>query len=524
MAALSSSSRLPHDRQERRHQHRPPLLSPLLFRLSFSRTLPLLPSLLSLLASSGMCQEQASTAVLLACSLVYCSRHVCLSVCVCGERHAVTQTHTVITGNSRRGDCCINSQTTVCLSAPLCRLPFARPLAPHTHTHAHMQELKLDPAKLMLGLLSLSWQTAAYYCCHCCCSMCQAPVTSIKRRERRRCISCASEKCDRGTSARVRFLFHTHTHRHTWRERETAGHTVKERRRKKNKNRDADRMVFTVCVCVCVCGHASPPLHTQCTAGDNEARCTYREFCCKMFCVCRAKCGAQCWHATSVARCCFHSCLCLCRCRRHRHQTGKRAGDGDTHARRATTDGDKSGVCDERRKQWRRTASDHSSASAPLSHSLSPCPFPFADHACSHTHIHACARHPPSRSTFVGEPFAHPRTIQAHTHTCRHLIQSLARHLLLLLCLRPLCLCSDVCRSTQKEYGKGSRAGLNDIDRAWLLPQETSAWNRFEPIDHDHSLCERVTINVSGMRFETQLRTLHAFPATLLGSPEKRMR
>ncbi|XP_078540775.1 potassium voltage-gated channel subfamily A member 4 [Lissotriton helveticus] len=36
--------------------------------------------------------------------------------------------------------------------------------------------------------------------------------------------------------------------------------------------------------------------------------------------------------------------------------------------------------------------------------------------------------------------------------------------------------------------------------------------------------CERVVINVSGLRFETQLRTLAQFPETLLGDPEKRMR
>ncbi|KAG8438234.1 hypothetical protein GDO86_008795 [Hymenochirus boettgeri] len=46
--------------------------------------------------------------------------------------------------------------------------------------------------------------------------------------------------------------------------------------------------------------------------------------------------------------------------------------------------------------------------------------------------------------------------------------------------------------------------------------------------DDDHELrfecCERVVINVSGLRFETQLKTLTQFPETLLGDPEKRMR
>ena len=42
-----------------------------------------------------------------------------------------------------------------------------------------------------------------------------------------------------------------------------------------------------------------------------------------------------------------------------------------------------------------------------------------------------------------------------------------------------------------------------------------SSVNKFEPYLHDHSLCERVTINVSGTRFETQLRTLVTFQGKL---------
>lgn len=48
--------------------------------------------------------------------------------------------------------------------------------------------------------------------------------------------------------------------------------------------------------------------------------------------------------------------------------------------------------------------------------------------------------------------------------------------------------------------------------------------NKFEPYLHDHSLCERVTINVSGTKFETQLRTLITFPDTLLGDAKRRVR
>uniref|UniRef100_A0A1A8CXR3 Potassium voltage-gated channel, shaker-related subfamily, member 3 n=2 Tax=Nothobranchius kadleci TaxID=1051664 RepID=A0A1A8CXR3_NOTKA len=36
--------------------------------------------------------------------------------------------------------------------------------------------------------------------------------------------------------------------------------------------------------------------------------------------------------------------------------------------------------------------------------------------------------------------------------------------------------------------------------------------------------CERVVINISGLRFETQLKTFNQFPDTLLGDPRKRMR
>ena len=40
----------------------------------------------------------------------------------------------------------------------------------------------------------------------------------------------------------------------------------------------------------------------------------------------------------------------------------------------------------------------------------------------------------------------------------------------------------------------------------------------------DYECSERVVINVSGLRFETQLKTLSQFPETLLGDPQKRNR
>ncbi|XP_061422514.1 potassium voltage-gated channel subfamily A member 3-like [Lethenteron reissneri] len=43
-----------------------------------------------------------------------------------------------------------------------------------------------------------------------------------------------------------------------------------------------------------------------------------------------------------------------------------------------------------------------------------------------------------------------------------------------------------------------------------------------EPLTHEY--CERIVINVSGLRFETQLKSLDQFPDTLLGNPSKRSR
>uniref|UniRef100_A0A3P9K435 Potassium voltage-gated channel, shaker-related subfamily, member 1b n=1 Tax=Oryzias latipes TaxID=8090 RepID=A0A3P9K435_ORYLA len=52
-----------------------------------------------------------------------------------------------------------------------------------------------------------------------------------------------------------------------------------------------------------------------------------------------------------------------------------------------------------------------------------------------------------------------------------------------------------------------------------------SAQDVFEPEPaQNQDCCERVVINISGLRFETQLKTLAQFPATLLGDPRKRMR
>ena len=46
----------------------------------------------------------------------------------------------------------------------------------------------------------------------------------------------------------------------------------------------------------------------------------------------------------------------------------------------------------------------------------------------------------------------------------------------------------------------------------------------YENVYNEYGCCERVVINVSGLKFETQLKTLTQFPDTLLGDPEKRIR
>lgn len=46
----------------------------------------------------------------------------------------------------------------------------------------------------------------------------------------------------------------------------------------------------------------------------------------------------------------------------------------------------------------------------------------------------------------------------------------------------------------------------------------------YDNVYSEYGCCERVVINVSGLKFETQLKTLTRFPDTLLGDPDKRIR
>ncbi|XP_067861440.1 potassium voltage-gated channel subfamily A member 1 [Heptranchias perlo] len=62
----------------------------------------------------------------------------------------------------------------------------------------------------------------------------------------------------------------------------------------------------------------------------------------------------------------------------------------------------------------------------------------------------------------------------------------------------------------------------DNIDEASALPGHPQ--DSYPPDHDDHECCERVVINISGLRFETQLKTLAQFPHTLLGNPKKRMR
>ncbi|KAJ3629220.1 hypothetical protein MTP99_013625 [Tenebrio molitor] len=94
-------------------------------------------------------------------------------------------------------------------------------------------------------------------------------------------------------------------------------------------------------------------------------------------------------------------------------------------------------------------------------------------------------------------------------------------------------------RYSKSELRPGKRKSKRSRrrSRVWSLPKLSSQEEdghtphsqftgvaHFEPIPHDHDFCERVVINVSGLRFETQLRTLNQFPDTLLGDPARRIR
>ncbi|KAG5846165.1 potassium voltage-gated channel subfamily A member 1-like [Anguilla rostrata] len=61
----------------------------------------------------------------------------------------------------------------------------------------------------------------------------------------------------------------------------------------------------------------------------------------------------------------------------------------------------------------------------------------------------------------------------------------------------------------------------DNMDETSALPG--NPLDTYFPYHEDHECCERVVINIAGLRFETQLKTLAQFPETLLGNPKKRM-
>lgn len=100
------------------------------------------------------------------------------------------------------------------------------------------------------------------------------------------------------------------------------------------------------------------------------------------------------------------------------------------------------------------------------------------------------------------------------TLASRQLSESYIEFGLLFFCRAP----KGSCQHGKDEVHPGARR----TSTGWVFPDDP--WVPFEPVAHDHQLCERIVINVSGMRFETQLRTLSVFPESLLGNPEKRIR
>ncbi|KAJ3592871.1 hypothetical protein NHX12_005209 [Muraenolepis orangiensis] len=67
--------------------------------------------------------------------------------------------------------------------------------------------------------------------------------------------------------------------------------------------------------------------------------------------------------------------------------------------------------------------------------------------------------------------------------------------------------------------GGGNGDGEETVSLTDRRPQ-----SGYEHDYNEYGCCERVVINVSGLKFETQLKTLMQFPDTLLGDPDKRFR
>uniref|UniRef100_A0A3Q3WV93 BTB domain-containing protein n=1 Tax=Mola mola TaxID=94237 RepID=A0A3Q3WV93_MOLML len=76
---------------------------------------------------------------------------------------------------------------------------------------------------------------------------------------------------------------------------------------------------------------------------------------------------------------------------------------------------------------------------------------------------------------------------------------------------------------TQEEVGDGWKRAKDKHNELEKEKKETSGESKRES-RRGWALSERLAINVSGMRYETQLRTLAQFPDSLLGDPRRRLR
>lgn len=88
-------------------------------------------------------------------------------------------------------------------------------------------------------------------------------------------------------------------------------------------------------------------------------------------------------------------------------------------------------------------------------------------------------------------------------------------------------LCTDHALATSSPGLNGDSHDVGDVSSTSGHQFELSGWlpgTPSRPHDCSKSGCQRVVINVSGQRFETQLRTLGRYPDTLLGNPVKRRR
>ncbi|XP_077444649.1 potassium voltage-gated channel subfamily A member 1 [Stigmatopora argus] len=66
--------------------------------------------------------------------------------------------------------------------------------------------------------------------------------------------------------------------------------------------------------------------------------------------------------------------------------------------------------------------------------------------------------------------------------------------------------------------------GAGDDDDETVSITDRRPQSGYANVYSELGCCERVVINVSGLKFETQLKTLTQFPDTLLGDPDKRIR